>query len=136
MPNLATARTQLKKNLRFMPVFSFGLRPEGKGDQKRSGTPAPLLLSPLHTEKEIEMKTNMFRICTFLALGLVASLQTLHAQQNTLEGIWNVSVTVTDCNTGALIRTVHSLQAFHHDGTITETANTASRGMSVGTWKI
>jgi hypothetical protein len=82
------------------------------------------------------MKTGMFRICAILAIGVAASLQTLHAQQNNLEGVWNVSVTVTDCNTGALIRTVHSLQAFHHDGTITETANTASRGMSVGTWKV
>ena len=80
------------------------------------------------------MKTNMFRICTILAIGLVASLQTLQAQQHTLEGVWNVSVSVTDCNTGALIRTVHSLQAYHHDGTVNETANTASRGPSEGVW--
>jgi hypothetical protein len=77
----------------------------------------------------------MFRICAILALGVAASIQTLHAQQHTLEGVWNVSVSVTDCNTGAIIRTVHSLQAYHHDGTITETANTASRGISVGVWK-
>jgi hypothetical protein len=80
------------------------------------------------------MKTSMFRICTFLAIGLTASSQTLQAQQRTLEGVWDVSVTVTNCNTGALIRTVRSLQAFHHDGTIVETANTASRGISEGTW--
>ena len=78
---------------------------------------------------------SMFRICTIVAIGLAASLQTLQAQQNTLEGVWNVSVSVTDCNTGAIIRTVHSLQAYHHDGTITETANTASRGISEGVWK-
>lgn len=82
------------------------------------------------------MKTTMFRICAMLAIGLAGSLQSLHAQQNTLEGIWNVSVTVTDCNSGAIIRTVHSIQAFHHDGTITETANTASRGPSEGVWKV
>ena len=78
---------------------------------------------------------SMFRICTIVAISLAASLQTLQAQQNTLEGVWNVSVSVTDCNTGAIIRTVHSLQAYHHDGTIDETANTASRGPSVGVWK-
>lgn len=78
---------------------------------------------------------SMFRICAILALGVAASIQTLHAQQHTLEGVWNVSVTVTDCNTGAIIRTVHSLQAYHHDGTVAETANTSSRGMSVGVWK-
>ena len=81
------------------------------------------------------MKTNLFRICTILAIGLVASLQSLQAQQHTLEGVWNVSVTVTDCTTGAPIRTVHSLQAYHHDGTVNETANTASRGPSEGVWR-
>ena len=80
------------------------------------------------------MKKNMFRIGAMLAIGLVASLQTLQAQQHTLEGVWNVSVTVTNCSTGALIRTVESLQAFHHDGTIVETANSASRGISEGVW--
>jgi hypothetical protein len=81
------------------------------------------------------MKTTMFRICAMFAVGLVASLQTVQAQQHTLEGVWNVSVTVTDCNTGAIIRTVHSLQAYHHDGTVNETANTASRGPSEGVWR-
>jgi hypothetical protein len=80
------------------------------------------------------MKTSMFRFSAILAIGLAASLQTLQAQQNTLEGVWDVSVTVTNCDTGAIIRTVRSLQAFHHDGTITETANTASRGISEGVW--
>lgn len=78
---------------------------------------------------------SMFRICTIVAIGL-AAMQTLQAQQNTLEGVWNVSVSVTDCNTGAIIRTVHSLQAYHHDGTVNETANTASRGMSLGVWRV
>lgn len=80
------------------------------------------------------MKTTMFRICAILAIGLAATLQTLQAQQHTLEGVWNVSVTVTDCNTGAIIRTVQSVQAYHHDGTVNETANTASRGPSEGVW--
>jgi hypothetical protein len=81
------------------------------------------------------MKTSMFRICTILAIGLAASSQTLRAQQRTLEGVWDVSVTVTDCNTGALIRTVRSLQAFHHDGSVVETANTSSRSISEGVWE-
>lgn len=82
------------------------------------------------------MKTRMFRICSIVAIGLAASLQTLQAQERTLEGVWNVSVTVTDCQTGALIRTVSSLQAFHPDGSVTETANTSSRGISEGVWKL
>ena len=79
------------------------------------------------------MKTTMIRICALLIVSLV-SLPALRAQQHTLEGVWNVSVTVTDCNTGAIIRTVHSLQAYHHDGTVAETANTALRGPSEGVW--
>ena len=82
------------------------------------------------------MKANLFRICTILAIGLTASIPSLQAQQHTLEGVWNVSVSVTDCTTGAVIRTVHSLQAYHHDGTVAETANTASRGPSEGIWRV
>jgi len=81
------------------------------------------------------MKANMFRICATLAIGLTASIPALQAQQHTLEGVWNVAVTVSDCTTGAPIRTVHSLQAYHHDGTVNETANTALRGPSEGVWR-
>ena len=81
------------------------------------------------------MKTTMFRICAIVAVGLAASVPALHAQQNNLEGVWDVSVTVTNCDTGATIRTVRSIQAMHHDGSLTETANSASRGISEGTWK-
>ena len=80
------------------------------------------------------MRTSRF-CCTILAIGLTASIPTLKAQEReTLDGVWNVTVTVTNCQTGALIRTVGSLQAFHPDGTVVETANTASRGISEGTW--
>lgn len=80
------------------------------------------------------MKTKIFRIGTILALALAATA-IVPAQQSGLEGVWNVSVTVTDCSTGALIRTVSSLQEFHHDGTVIETANTASRGISEGVYQ-
>src|SRR4051812_33138391 len=114
-----------------MPVFSDGLRLKGKSNQQWSGTCRPLwFASPIRTEKEMEMKTSMFRICSALAIALSASIPSLQAQQHTLEGVWNVSVTVTNCNTGAIIRTVHSIQAYHHDGTLAETANTSLRGPS------
>jgi hypothetical protein len=80
------------------------------------------------------MTTNMFRICsTILAFGLAASQTTLQAQES-LKGVWHVSVTVTNCQTGALIRTVSSLQEFRNDGSVIETANTASRGISEGVY--
>lgn len=81
------------------------------------------------------MKANFFRICMMLALGFTASQTMLNAQEGgTLKGVWNVSVTVTNCQTGALIRTVNSLQQFRQDGTTLETANTASRGISEGVY--
>jgi hypothetical protein len=81
------------------------------------------------------MTQRMFRICTLLTLGFAASQTILPAQErNELEGIWSVSVNVTNCQTGAPIRTVVSLQQFRPDGSVIETANTASRGMSEGVW--
>jgi hypothetical protein len=81
------------------------------------------------------MTQRMFRMCTLLTLGFAASQTILPAQErNELEGIWSVSVNVTNCQTGAPIRTVVSLQQFRPDGSVIETANTASRGMSEGVW--
>ena len=81
------------------------------------------------------MAQRKFRTCIFLTLGFAASQTILPAQErNALEGIWSVSVNVTNCQTGAPIRTVTSLQQFLPDGSIVETANTASRGMSEGVW--
>lgn len=81
------------------------------------------------------MTQRMFRICILLTLGFAASQTILPAQErNELEGIWSVSVNVTNCQTGAPIRTVASLQQFRPGGSMIETANTASRGISEGVW--
>ncbi len=81
------------------------------------------------------MTQRMFRICVLLTLGFAASQTILPAQErHELEGIWNVSVTVTNCQTDAPIRTVASLQQFRPGGSMIETANTASRGISEGAW--
>jgi len=81
------------------------------------------------------MTKRIFRICSFLAVTLPASLTVASAQNiQPIEGTWDVTVTVTNCQTGALIRTVRSIQGFNHDGSFTETANTFLRGQSVGAW--
>ena len=75
-------------------------------------------------------------MCTYaiLALALMGA-QTMSAQSaNSVEGTWAVAVTVVDCTTGVVIRNVRTLQMFSHDGSFTETAFTASRGISVGKW--
>ena len=78
------------------------------------------------------MTMSIFRICTIVGLGLAASM--LQAKErHGLEGVWDVSVTVTDCH-GVTVRTVHSVQLFHRDRSVIETSNLASRGISEGTW--
>jgi hypothetical protein len=59
---------------------------------------------------------------------------TFAQNSNSIQGVWNVNVTVVDCVTGAVIRNVRSIQGFSHDGSFTETANSSLRGSSVGTW--
>jgi hypothetical protein len=80
------------------------------------------------------MRMSIFRTCAILALTLVGSQIALAQNSNGLEGTWDVSVTVVNCQTGAPIRTVRSLQMFSHDGSFTETANTFLRGSSLGSW--
>lgn len=81
------------------------------------------------------MTKNIFRNCAIAALLLAASQAVASAQNNhSIQGVWLVNVTVTNCQTGALIRTVQSLQTFNPDGSFGETTNTASRGSSLGVW--
>jgi hypothetical protein len=49
-------------------------------------------------------------------------------------GIWDVAVTVVNCQTGAAIRSVHSVQMYQPDGAFSETTGLGTRGSSVGYW--
>jgi len=83
------------------------------------------------------MKTNLFRILALSAIAAAAS----SAQQverglegRPIVGVWDVAVTVVSCQTGALIRNVHSVQMFQQDGAFSETTNSGRRGSSIGYW--
>ena len=81
------------------------------------------------------MTKMMFRVLAAIAIAFTGSQTLLFAQgAHSPEGTWDLNVTVVNCQTGALIRTVNSLQMYSHDGSLTETANTATRGGSVGKW--
>ena len=90
------------------------------------------------------MKTNLVRILALSALAAATgSAQLVNtAQANAhrsaeaapIVGAWDVAVTVVNCQTGALIRNVHSVQIYQPDGTFSETTNTGSRGPSIGYW--
>jgi hypothetical protein len=84
---------------------------------------------------EINMTKTMFRVFATVAMALAGSQTLLLAQGNhNLEGTWDVNVTVVNCQSGALIRTVRSLQMFSEDGSFTETAGMFLRGSSLGKW--
>ena len=90
------------------------------------------------------MKTNLVRILALAAFAAAASWgqEVDLAKANSagaragapIVGVWDVAVTVVNCQTGAVIRNVHAVQMYQTDGTFSETTNTASRGSSVGYW--
>ena len=90
------------------------------------------------------MKTNLVRILALSAIAAaVGSAQQVdatqaHAQKGgggaPISGVWDVAVTVVNCQTGALIRNVRSVQMYQPDGAFSETANTGTRGPSIGYW--
>lgn len=81
------------------------------------------------------MKKTMMCVFAAMAIAVAGSPALLSAQGNhSPDGTWDVSVTVVNCSSGAIIRTVRSLQMFSHDGSFTETANTFLRGSSLGSW--
>jgi hypothetical protein len=90
------------------------------------------------------MKTNFFRILALSAIAAaVGSAQDVdaaqaHAQRGNagvaIAGLWDVAVTVVNCQTGALIRNVRSVQMYQPDGAFSETTNTGTRGPSFGYW--
>jgi hypothetical protein len=57
-----------------------------------------------------------------LGSGLTARAQSANAEHsNGLEGTWRIQVTVSDCQTGAVLRTFPALFAFAKGGTVTNT---------------
>ena len=90
------------------------------------------------------MKTNLVRILALSAIAAAASFaQQIEAARpdahrnqpvSPIVGVWDVAVTVVDCQSGALIRNVHSVQMYQADGTVSETSSLGNRGPSLGYW--
>jgi hypothetical protein len=90
------------------------------------------------------MKTNLVRILALSAVAAaVGSAQQVDAAESRAQragggaqiaGAWDVAVTVVNCQTGALIRNVRSVQMYLSDGAFSETTNTGTRGPSIGYW--
>lgn len=90
------------------------------------------------------MKTTLIRILALSAIAVaVSSAQQADTEQaqarkaiegTPIVGVWDVAVTVVNCQTGALIRNVHSVQMFQPDGAFSETTSIGTRGSSIGYW--
>lgn len=54
-----------------------------------------------------------------------------------IEGVWNSQVTITNCQTGAIMRQFAALNMFIHGGTLadTDTQPPATHGPAFGTWQ-
>jgi len=90
------------------------------------------------------MKTNLIRVLVLSALAATAAFAQpaeaarTQAQRGSapapIVGIWDVAVTVVNCQTGASIRNVHSVQMYQPDGAFSETTSIGTRGSSLGYW--
>jgi hypothetical protein len=58
------------------------------------------------------------------------------AATDPIEGVWNSQVTITNCQTGAIMRQFAALNLFIHGGSLvdTDTQPPASHGAAFGTW--
>jgi hypothetical protein len=92
------------------------------------------------------MKKRMFRSFAIAALVLAAAQAIVSAQQTAdaeqerkeipgIEGVWATNVSIRNCQSGDVIRSVRALNLFIHDGSLTETAVNVLRTPSVGTWR-
>jgi len=74
-----------------------------------------------------------------LASGAPARAQSEDGGSHTgLEGTWRVQVTVSDCETGAVLRTLRALFAFAKGGTVTNTTAGQSPALftpGLGVWR-
>jgi hypothetical protein len=134
-----------------MPVFVSELRNRDEGGrEQRTGSAwkvTPDDSASLTVQKPLrgdnDMKTNLVRILALSAIAAaVGSAQVNETQANArrvgdgvaIVGIWDVAVTVVNCQTGVVLRNVRSVQMYQADGAFSETTSLGTRGGSIGSW--
>jgi hypothetical protein len=56
-------------------------------------------------------------------------------ERNGIEGVWDVAVTIRQCDSGTPVVAIHAMNMFIQGGTLTETSNSPLRSSSLGTWR-
>jgi hypothetical protein len=71
------------------------------------------------------------------ACGGSAEAQTASDVANAIEGVWEATVTIKDCTSGAVLRTFKGETVFHRGGTLNSDNSlpVPSRGAAFGVWK-
>lgn len=66
-----------------------------------------------------------------------AVAQAATEQADPIEGVWESTVTIRDCTSGAVVRSFKGMNNFHRGGTLSDTnfAPTATRGPGMGVWR-
>jgi len=88
------------------------------------------------------MKFMFPKIISGLALAIViASVTQTPAfaesapKQQGIEGVWDVSVTNVQCDTGQVTGTGHAILMFSDGGSLTQISSTSLDGAGLGTWR-
>src|SRR5436190_14455444 len=76
-------------------------------------------------------------LSTMVGVTLAQASLSAHDEQDRqgIEGVWDVSVTIRQCDTGTPVVAIHAMNMFIQGGTLTETSNDLLRSSSLGTWR-
>ena len=87
------------------------------------------------------LKAGLLPAGMALAIAIVATAAQVmlsadeEHDQPRIVGVWDVSVTIRQCDTGAPLATIHAMNMFIEGGTLTETSNDLFRSSGLGTWR-
>ena len=56
-------------------------------------------------------------------------------QQRSIVGVWDVSITIVSCTTGAPLGTGSAMVMFNDGGTVTEVSGNSNQNPGLGTWR-
>jgi len=89
------------------------------------------------------VNTRLSRILARMALAAVVVVTVDHVllsahedqDRQRIEGVWDVAVTIRQCDSGIPVVAIHAMNMFIQGGTLTETSNDVLRSSSLGTWR-
>jgi hypothetical protein len=70
-------------------------------------------------------------------VGSTSAIAQVGGTADPLEGVWESTITIRDCNSGTAIRTFKGVNVFHRGGTLSDTNSAAptTRGPGAGIWR-